>query len=635
MNPVDSNKVNTERPLFTWLRRNHHHYLFAVDILSICLSAVASFDIRLETLFPSQIYDIVMIYLVLALVVRTTVMSLMGIYKYYWLYASARDLLRLWIALTISTIILAGLVLGIFFPLGIINSFPRSVLIIDWLVILVLIGGSRYLIRLLGSSSSARVSLSQKPRTRILIVGAGAAGSMIVRELDNNPQVGLDVVGFVDDNPAKLGVKIRGYPMLGSCADIARLVAKHHVEQVIIAMPTAPGSVIRRIRIACNEKGITVRTIPGIYEILTGQVSISQIRDVQIEDLLRREVVSGHKDSVAEFLYQKRVAVTGAGGSIGSELCRQIAAARPALLILMGHGENSIFQIEQELKYRFPNVPVVPIIVDIRDKNRLAWAFSRWEPEVLFHTAAHKHVPLMESNIAEAITNNVVGTRNVIYAAAEAGVEHLVMISTDKAVEPSSIMGASKSLAEQIVTQTAARTGRSYVVVRFGNVLGSRGSVVGVFKEQIKAGGPITITNPDMTRYFMSIPEAVQLVLEAGAPGGSDAILILDMGEPINILDMAKDLIELSGFTPYHDIDIVFTGARPGEKMHESLCAFYEELSPTSHEKIMSIKTKRPPIANLDEIIDRLDQLAAGQRDAEIRMLLQQILPDCELSIGH
>lgn len=606
--------------------------LLLLDMALVPISAFASYAIRLETLqIPRYFYQGLVDYIVLALLVRTIVFYVMGVYYIDWVHADAKDLFRLIFANSISSAILGVVVVLLLLPFADINSFPRSVIFIDYIFYLALIGASRLALRVLTLARIASQRFKRGPRTRVLIAGAGDAGSLIVRELANNPQTGLDVVGFVDDDPAKIGTRIRGFKVLGPTSDIPHFADKYDVSQVLVAMPTAPGSVVRHIRDVCRERNISMRTIPGLYEILSGEVRISQIRDVQIEDLLRREVVASNPESVAEFLHQKRVAVTGAGGSIGSELCRQVAAARPGLLLLMGHGENSIFQLEQGLKSEFPNVPVVPVIVDIRDKSRLVWAFNRYKPEVVFHAAAHKHVPLMENNVVEAITNNVIATRNLVSAAAETGIDSLVMISTDKAVEPVSIMGASKSLAEHIVTQTASRPHRCYTVVRFGNVLGSRGSVVRTFQEQIRAGGPITITDPHMTRYFMSIPEAVHLVLQALAIGVDRDILVLDMGEPIKVLDIAHDLITLSGLTPYEDIDIVFTGSRPGEKISEHLWAPDEEVLPTDHEKIMRIKTHRPPIENLDEVIDRLDQLAAEHREGEIRAILQEVVPGCQL----
>ena len=370
--------------------------------------------------------------------------------------------------------------------------------------------------------------------------------------------------------------------------------------------------------------------MPALYEILSGKVSVQQIREVQIEDLLRRQPVSIDAGTVNNGLKGKRIAVTGAGGSIGRELCRQVALVNPELLLLIGHGENSIFEIDQELRRSFPQVVTQPVVADVRNRMRLEDVFSRSRPEVVFHAAAHKHVPLMEHNVVEAVTNNVIGTRNVTRTAEQFAVDRLVMISTDKAVRPTSVMGMTKRLAEMIVQESAVRTGRPYAAVRFGNVLNSRGSVIPVFREQIRAGGPVTVTHPDMTRYFMTIPEAVQLVLQAGVQCLGGEIFVLDMGEPIKILDLARDLVELSGLKPYEDIDIVFTGIRPGEKLSEHLFYSGEHMEATCHDKILVAQDGHLTLAgSLEALIDQLDQLADSGRDTEIRQVLRRAMIEC------
>ena len=407
---------------------------------------------------------------------------------------------------------------------------------------------------------------------RVLIAGAGEAGALILRELRANPQTGLIPVGFVDDDPHKQGMLIQRVRVLGSREPFPALVREHQVDQVIIAMPAAPGSAVREIVDICEQAGVRARIIPGMYELLSGAASIGQLRDVQIEDLLRREPVQTDTEQVAALIRGRRVLVTGAGGSIGSELCRQILRCEPAELIILGHGENSIFDIHNELRgwktgslkleagtaasksaassNQHPASKFTPVIADIRDADRLAAVFAAHRPEIVFHAAAHKHVPLMEDNVEDAVTNNVLGTRRLVEASIAAGVEHFVLVSTDKAVNPSSVMGTTKRVAELIVQEAAQRTGRAFVAVRFGNVLGSRGSVVPFFQRQIAAGGPVTVTHPDVKRYFMTIPEAVQLVLQAAALGCGGEIFVLDMGEPVRIADLARDLIRLSGLEP-------------------------------------------------------------------------------------
>ncbi|NTU65685.1 MAG: polysaccharide biosynthesis protein, partial [Chloroflexi bacterium] len=418
---------------------------------------------------------------------------------------------------------------------------------------------------------------------RVLVVGAGDAGTIVVREMLNNPSLGMKVIGFVDDDPRKRSARIAGVPVLGNRRSLTQLVESHHIELVVIAIPTAPGREVRDIVTLCEKAGVPTKIMPGLYEMLGGTVSVNQLRNVQIEDLLRREPVQTDTEAVRRLIAGKRVLVTGGGGSIGSEVCRQILRCGPSDLLVLGHGENSIFdvcaQLNQQLtamaRARVDASPVAPhihaVIADVRFPDRIRAVFEQYRPQIVFHAAAHKHVPLMETNPTEAISNNVLGTRNLLDAAAVTGVERFVMISSDKAVRPKSIMGASKRVAELLVHQTAWEIGKPYVAVRFGNVLGSRGSVLQTFKQQIAVGGPITITHPEMKRYFMTIPEAVQLVLQAAVLGQGGEVFMLDMGEPVKIVDLAQDLIELSGLEVGHDIEIAFTGIRPGEKLHEEL----------------------------------------------------------------
>ncbi|MBX3057717.1 MAG: polysaccharide biosynthesis protein, partial [Anaerolineae bacterium] len=464
----------------------------------------------------------------------------------------------------------------------------------------------------------------------VLIAGAGDAGAMIAREMQRNPQLGMLPIGFVDDDPAKQGIRIQGVKVIGPREAIPELVTRLDVRQVIIAMPTAPGKTIRQIVDICEEARVQTKTMPGIYELLDGAVRVNQLRDVDIEDLLRREPVQTDVTAVTTFLRGKRVLVTGGGGSIGSELCRQICRAEPDQLILIGHGENSVFDIHNELQQRHGRtVSIVPIIADTRSPERLRTVLQQYRPQIVFHAAAHKHVPLMEQNPAEAITNNVIGTRNLLQAALETGVDHFVMISTDKAVNPTSIMGASKRAAELLVHQAAERSGRPYVAVRFGNVLGSRGSVILTFKKQIADGGPITITHSEMTRFFMTIPEAVQLVLQAAVLGTGGELFMLDMGEPVKIIDLARDLVELSGLKPGQDIDIVVTGTRPGEKLYEELFVAGENYTRTRHEKIFVAENASrfvPP--DMDEMIHVLETAAYHNDDAAIIHSLKSLIPE-------
>jgi FlaA1/EpsC-like NDP-sugar epimerase len=442
------------------------------------------------------------------------------------------------------------------------------------------------------------------------------------------------VIGFVDDNPQKVGMWINGVPVLGARADLPNLIQKYMIREVVIAMPRAPGKVIREVVRMCEAVGCKTRTLPGLSDLLSDHVSVNRLRNVQIDDLLRREPIPVDLHGIAEMVADKRVLVTGAGGSIGAELCRQLARQGPEMLIALGHGENSLFNLSNELKSlplpKSVALNLQIVVADVRDQSRMQGVFERYRPQLVFHAAAHKHVPMMEANVEDAITNNVLGTRNVVELAETHQVERFVLISSDKAVNPVGVMGATKRAAELMVGEVARRSKRPYVAVRFGNVLGSRGSVVPLFQKQIAEGGPVTVTHPEVQRYFMTIPEAVQLVLQAAALSSNGEVFILDMGQPIRIVDLARDLIHLSGLQEGRDIDIVFTGLRPGEKIVEELFLQSEDFKRTLHDHIFVVRNgfagaERAPVA---EQIDRL--LAATQhgQPAQARDWLQAIVPE-------
>jgi FlaA1/EpsC-like NDP-sugar epimerase len=449
---------------------------------------------------------------------------------------------------------------------------------------------------------------------------------MAAREMLRNPQLGYHLVGFLDDDPDKLGLRIHGLPVLGALADLPRCVQEHRIQQVLIAMPAAPGAAVRRVVELAQDAAVEIRTLPGYYELIGGQVSVQRARPVQLEDLLRRAPTPLDLKGVAGYLTNGVVLVVGAGGSIGSEICRQVARFGPSRLLLMGHGEDSLYRIERELRATLPGVECLPLLGTVRERGKLQWLLSQYKPQVIFHAAAYKHVPLMESNQDEAVLNNVVGTRNLLLAAEAEGVPNLVFISSDKAVEPANVMGATKRVGELLVRCAARRSGRPYVVVRFGNVLGSRGSVVPLFQEQIDTGGPVTITHPEVTRYFMTIPEAVRLVLQAGALGKGGEVFVLDMGEPVRIYDLACDLIHLHGYEPERDIPIVFIGLRPGEKLHEKLYTATEQTLDTSHPGIrVATHDSDMTSAELDAIVDELEQLARERRLSSLQQRLIQL----------
>jgi FlaA1/EpsC-like NDP-sugar epimerase len=625
--------VTRSQPIFV-----RNRYFILSDLLLTALSATLAFAIRLDAPLFGSYLPTCAAFVLMAWVIKLPIYYFLGLYRRYWRYASVQEMLSILAATTISSIVLAVLVLGLILPFGWFDRFPRSVLVIDWLLSLFFIGGSRFSLRFLGEygvlvGNNGRGPRSREPR-RVLIVGAGDAGAMIVREMRNNPAIGLEPVGYIDDNPAKVGMRIRDLPVLGTRESIPRLVREHDVDEVLIAIPTASGRAIREIKEICESVPVAFKTIPGMFELLDGRVKVSQIRDVQIEDLLRRDPVRIQADD-AFYLRDRVVLVTGAGGSIGAELCRQVAHRDPRHIILLGHGEHSIYLIHEELQQQFPRLKFTPAIADVRDRGRVYRLVQTHGPEVIFHAGAHKHVPLMEQNAEEAVTNNVLGAYNLISIAEELDVERFVLISTDKAVNPANIMGATKRVAELLVQDAAHRTGRNFVAVRFGNVLGSRGSVVPRFKRQIAAGGPVTVTHPEMERYFMTIPESVYLVLQAAALGVGGELFLLDMGEPVKIVDLARDLITLSGLQPDRDIEIKFTGTRPGEKLRERLFLTGQDYETTQHEKIFVFKGPLPlEREELSRAVQDLVHIAQqGGTYSEIWAAMNTLVPECEPGI--
>ncbi|WP_298483271.1 nucleoside-diphosphate sugar epimerase/dehydratase [uncultured Chloroflexus sp.] len=608
-----------------------NRYLFLLDIVLLPLAAYLSFWVRLDDLPAGTALAGWFVLAVITTPVHIVLFQRLGIYSRYWRYASIDELLMLIAAVSLAMIIATpvAFVVASITPLTLV---PRSVPIIFFFFGLTATIGPRLLARLLWHHNTLkrkRKGDSNGTMQRVLIMGAGSAGSMIARELRDNPQLGMIVVGFLDDDPLKHGMHIYGAPVLGNRFDIPRLVHEYDARCVIIAMPSAAGKDIRSIVELCERTNVKTKIMPGLYELLDGKVSVNQLRNVQIEDLLRRAPVQTDIAAVHNLLQGKRVMVTGGGGSIGSELCRQILRAQPAELIILGHGENSIFTIEQELRrIAPPTTNIATVIADIRFAERIMYIFEQYRPEIVFHAAAHKHVPLMEQNPSEAVTNNILGTRNLLSAAIQVNVSHFVMISSDKAVNPTNVMGATKRVAELLVHEAARQSGRAYVVVRFGNVLGSRGSVLFTFKQQIAAGGPVTVTHPEMRRFFMTIPEAVQLTLQASVLGQGGEVFVLDMGEPIRIVDLARDMIELSGLRVGRDIDIVFTGLRPGEKLYEELFLEGEEYERTSHAKILIARNASQfiPHALADQI--RILEMAAFRDDTAILLrTLHRIVP--------
>ena len=611
------------------LPRRHirNRYLLASDICLFTSSVLIAFALRFEGFeWGPDFSHAALWYLLLSLPLKLLVFGWAGLYRRLWRHAGVFELERLIVAALLSGVpcfLLGALVL----PLSGLTDVrvPLSVLFIDALLSAAAGAMPRLLIRVMGHRGQRRRLVGAG---RAIIVGAGAAGELILKEIVGHPHLGLNPIGFVDDDPAKHGHRMHDLLVLGSIAQLKELIARYDVEEVVIAMPRASGQVVREVVRLALEAGAHTRTVPAISDILSGRVSVASLRRVEIQDLLRREPIHTDLEQVRLLATGETTLVTGAGGSIGGELCRQLARLDPAQILLLGHGENSIFDIQHELADRFPGVPLIPIIADVRDRERMRQVFAHHRPYSVFHAAAHKHVPLMEGNLAEAVTNNVLGTKNVAELSAEFGVEHLVMISTDKAVRPTNIMGATKRVAEQIVQEIAEAHERKFVAVRFGNVLGSRGSVVPTFLRQIQNGGPVTVTHPEMRRYFMTIPEAVQLVLQAGAIGRGGEVFVLDMGEPVKVLDLATDLIRLSGLEVGTDIEIRFSGTRPGEKLYEELFFDSESAVPTDHPKVLRARNGTLPIG-LGTVVDVLVEGAQrGRPDDELRELLVRLVPD-------
>ncbi len=575
-------------------------------------------------------------YLPLCLAVKLIVFGLFGIYRDSWRYVGLRDLFAIVRACHASIFACVVLYAAYTWTMYAVPetlrerylfTVPWLVFLQDWVFTIGLVAGARIGFRFYNEELRPLDGTSQ---TRLLIVGAGDAGDSVLREIIRASEDRYQVVGFLDDDPNKLRARIRGVTVLGRTSEIREICESYHIGEVLIAMPSAPQRVVRELIEKCKGTNLAFRTVPAMSDLIEGRVQVSQIRPVSIEDLLGRDPVTLDCRAIGEYINGKVVMVTGAGGSIGSEMCRQIARFRPKMLLLVERMENALFEIDRDLQRQFPDLCRLACVADIADAERIRQILRQHRPTAVFHAAAHKHVPMMEWNPGEAIKNNVVGTRILADCVSEAGVEKFVMISTDKAVNPTSVMGCTKRIAEMYVQQLGSHTGTrtEFVTVRFGNVLGSSGSVVPIFKEQIARGGPVTVTHPEMTRYFMTIPEAAQLVLEAGAMGKGGEIFLLDMGEPVKIVDLAVDLITLSGLRPHEDVEIRFTGMRPGEKLFEELSIAGEDVSPTKHPKI-GIMLKRPE--DFDRVCERIKILASASDTAtadELRAELARTVPE-------
>jgi FlaA1/EpsC-like NDP-sugar epimerase len=595
----------------------------AIDALIATTSFVFAHILRFDGWPPGIDNDRVFLVLPYLVLARLSVNYLMGLYRRVWRYVSIPDGVHLAVSVgIISTILLVlRLVLPGIYPL---LTVPISIIVIDFMLTTSLMICARLFWRITCENAARAITHHEGVRLRTLLIGAGDAGIMAVREISRRRDLGLQVCGFLDDEPSKLKTVIQGVQVLGNTMDLPAIVRTQRIDQVIITMANARRKTVRRILDLCEEALVPVKIIPGLYEILGNHVTVSNVRPVEIEDLLGRDTidVAAWLEASQSSYLAKRVLVTGAGGSIGRELCRQLATLEPTTIILLDKDENSIFEVEREMRVVVEDrkIEVIPLICDLRVTRRLQQVFGRYRPQVVFHAAAHKHVPLLESNSSEAVLNNIVGTARLLECAAEFNVERCVMVSTDKAVNPTSVMGATKRIAELMFQAQAVKLngGGHYSCVRFGNVLGSRGSVVPIFREQIKNGGIVTVTHPDVERYFMTIPEAAQLIIQAGALGQRGEIFLLDMGEPVKVVDLAKDMIRLSGLALGEDIDIEFIGLRPGEKLKEELLIAEEGAQTTRYEKIFVAPPLEYDFRRLDEYISRLTAAAAGGDDDAI-----------------
>ena len=591
--------------------------LLIVVVITIIGVALISLLIRFDGYITSH-YLHQMIDALPIMVISYIVMLLsMHLYTRIWRYAGMREMVAVLIATTLG----AGLFYTGMYVFD--KSLPRSIYLISWILSTGVIGIGRMVLHYIAMRYGGKQS-TDADMVNTLIIGAGDAGATIAREIERYHKRSRKVIGFIDDDESKFNRLMGGVRILGNRHDIPSIVKEHKVKEIIIAMPSVTRNEIRNIMEICSPLKCKVNTLPGMYQLLDDEVLVSHLHPVSIEDLLERDEVRLDMDVVEHYIRDKVVLVTGAGGSIGSEICRQIMRVGPKQLLLLGHGENSIYLINQELKNIYKDGPIIPIIADIRDKQQLDQIFTQYNPQVVFHAAAHKHVPLMEIQPMAAVLNNIYGTRNVADVAGRHGVERFVMISTDKAVNPTSVMGATKRVAEKVIISMNDTYDTKYITVRFGNVLGSRGSVIPLFKKQIEAGGPVTVTDPEMTRYFMTIPEASHLVLQAGAMGKGGEVFLLDMGEPVKIIDLARNMIRLSGLEPDKDIHIKITGLRPGEKKYEELLTSEEGTNRTNHTKIFEA-----PLDTVDRdwLIEKISTFDSCETDMDVIGVLQDIIP--------
>ena len=603
--------------------RNRVALLAILDILIITISGFLSLYIRFDFSFNKmemKYVDFELYYLPVNLTITIVIFILFRLYRSVWRFASTTEFLNVIGACSGS--ILSQIVIMAVLKM----RMPVSYYLMKYMILILGVGSLRFAYRIMRMFSEKRAGIRQDARKNTMVIGAGEAGAMIIKEFQNSRYLDQKVCCVIDDNQAKQGKYLRGVKIMGGREDIRFLAHELQIDEIVVALPSASRSEVKEILQLCQETGCELKVLPGLYQVITGEVGISTLRKVEIEDLLGREPIKLQVESVMDYVAGKRILVTGGGGSIGSELCRQLAAHNPKQLIIVDIYENNAYDIQQELKKTYPALDLVVLIASVRNTHRMNSIFETYRPEIVYHAAAHKHVPLMEDSPNEAIKNNVFGTYKTAQAAARYGVRRFVLISTDKAVNPTNVMGASKRICEMVIQMMNKHAETDFVAVRFGNVLGSNGSVIPLFKKQIEQGGPVTVTHPEIIRYFMTIPEAVSLVLQAGALAKGGEIFVLDMGEPVKILDLAKNLIRLSGYKPFEDIPIEFTGLRPGEKLYEELLMGEEGLKETSNALIHIGK----PIEFDEEIfLEQLEELKriADKDSKKVRQKVQEIVP--------
>jgi FlaA1/EpsC-like NDP-sugar epimerase len=595
----------------------HRIWQLVADAGLIALAWWLAFELRFDQGVPRYYDTLFQRTILIVVAIKLVVFVLFRFYDRWWRYVSIRDMWSAVRGVTAASLV-ASLTVYFFSPVAQVR-LPRSVAVMDWLFLLGLIAGTRLLARsVIERPGTGRLVARGK---EVLVVGAGDAGQLTIREMQRNRQLGYTPIGVIDDDPRKKNLRIHGVRVLGTTAELAHILRDNRPDEVLIAIPSASGEVRQRIVTLTREGNVPVKTLPGLYELISGETDLAtQIRPVQVEDVLGREPVEVDLETSASYLQDQTVLVTGAGGSIGSELCRQIARLSPQRLVLVDQGETALFEIERELVDERGFAACIPVLADVKSRTKMRQVFDRYRPGIVFHAAAYKHVPLMEANPLESVRNNALGTRILAEIAVEFGAERFLLVSTDKAVNPKTVMGQSKALCEWIVEAYGAREdiATRFVAVRFGNVLGSSGSVIPIFRRQIANGGPVTVTHPEMTRYFMTIPEAASLVIQAGAIGGRGDVFVLDMGDPVRILDLAKQMVRLSGKEPDRDIAVEIVGTRPGEKLHEELWGEGETAEPTKHPKIMRVSGPTVDAIWLQDELAELERLVREGETLEV-----------------